>query len=699
LGVLAIVAGLPATGFGEVPHQINYQGFLTDASGNPLNGDYQIAFAIYNVLSGGEALWSEVQTVSLERGIYNTKVPHNPLTNPLPAGLYDGQSWLGVTVESDAEMEPRQQFLSVAYALVAAEAEEADTVGGLDASALDQSSHVSDMSNPHNVSAAQVGAVAQSELAAHQSNAAAHHAKTVDASELTTGVLSSTLVADDIARDSEITWSNLSGIPAGFADGVDNNSGGDVTSVTAGIGLSGGGFTGAVALDVDIPFILKDSTSNGLIRGENNYSGFGIGVYGFAANGYGVQGKANGNGSGVYGEAIGDGATTNYGGRFIAHGDYGRGVYGYAQENGAVTNYGGYFQSSALYGRGVYGYASNPGSGTNYGGNFRADGSTGRAVYGYAYNSGSTQNYGGYFEARGSSGRGVYGVASNSGSGTKYGGRFQANGEDGVGVYGYAGSGIGVQGSGSIGGYFSSVLGYGLIVNGGRAGIGTTSPDAMLEVNGDGSNWRNGFLFLKNDDNDAGIRIYDSDSTVAHHIFNSNGANDTLRIAPQGNYNGGISVTQDGHVHVPVLVIEGGADLSEHFEVSSLKDRLLPEPGMLVSIDPENPGELLMSHNAYDKKVAGIISGAGGVKPGMLMGHKGTIADGNYPVALSGRVYCKADADHGAIAPGDLLTTSNTPGHAMKVVNYPRAQGAIIGKAMSSLNKGKGLVLVLVTLQ
>jgi len=51
------------------------------------------------------------------------------------------------------------------------------------------------------------------------------------------------------------------------------------------------------------------------------------------------------------------------------------------------------------------------------------------------------------------------------------------------------------------------------------------------------------------------------------------------------------------------------------------------------------------------------------------------------------------------IKPGDLLTTSDTPGHAMKVTEHPRAQGAILGKAMSSLESGTGLVLVLVTLQ
>ena len=83
----------------------------------------------------------------------------------------------------------------------------------------------------------------------------------------------------------------------------------------------------------------------------------------------------------------------------------------------------------------------------------------------------------------------------------------------------------------------------------------------------------------------------------------------------------------------------------------------------------------------------------------MYMGQKGSIADGKYPVALTGRVYCKADAAYDPIQPGDLLTTSDTVGHVMKVSDYDRAHGAIIGKAMSSLGKDKGLVLVLVSLQ
>ncbi|MEN6626050.1 MAG: hypothetical protein ABFD69_07485 [Candidatus Sumerlaeia bacterium] len=160
--------------------------------------------------------------------------------------------------------------------------------------------------------------------------------------------------------------------------------------------------------------------------------------------------------------------------------------------------------------------------------------------------------------------------------------------------------------------------------------------------------------------------------------------------------NGTLNVT--GEATVPVINITGGSDLSEKFNVNS--SAMSPEAGMIVCIDPANAGELKVSTKAYDRTVAGVISGAGGVKTGMVMGQTSMkIANGDLPVALTGRVYCMVDASNGAILPGDLLTTSNVPGHAMKVTNHSKASGAIIGKAMTSLEKGRGLVLVLVTLQ
>ncbi len=145
---------------------------------------------------------------------------------------------------------------------------------------------------------------------------------------------------------------------------------------------------------------------------------------------------------------------------------------------------------------------------------------------------------------------------------------------------------------------------------------------------------------------------------------------------------------------VKTLRITGGADLAEPFQ---MKEEEL-EKGTVVVIDDEHPGRLKRSTGAYDTRVAGIISGANGVNPGIALHQEGVI-EGGQNVALSGRVYVHAEATGAPIKPGDLLTTSDTPGHAMKVTDHAKSQGAILGKAMSSLSEGTGMVLVLVTLQ
>jgi hypothetical protein len=214
-------------------------------------------------------------------------------------------------------------------------------------------------------------------------------------------------------------------------------------------------------------------------------------------------------------------------------------------------------------------------------------------------------------------------------------------------------------------------------------------------------------VFIDAQDDDGG-------GGSAMKLYSGNGNDGIVLDAHQGSigsavvelYNSGgvptvildADVSGDGRVTTEVLEITGGADLSEQFDIlPGTVDAV--EPGMVLSIDPDRVGYLRISESAYDATVAGIVSGAGGVKTGMLMGQTGSVADGKHAVALSGRVWCKADASYGKISPGDLLTTSNTPGHAMKASDIQRMHGALLGKAMSSLVSGTGLVLVLVSLQ
>ncbi len=118
--LLLVLIGSPFKAFSEVPKQINYQGYLTNDVGSPVEGDIQMVFSIYDVPTAGTALWWEDQTVLVINGIYNVQIGQDPTSNPFPANLFDGQRWLGVTVESDAEMMPRQSLTSTPFAMRAA---------------------------------------------------------------------------------------------------------------------------------------------------------------------------------------------------------------------------------------------------------------------------------------------------------------------------------------------------------------------------------------------------------------------------------------------------------------------------------------------------------------------------------------------------------------------------------------------------
>ena len=140
------------------------------------------------------------------------------------------------------------------------------------------------------------------------------------------------------------------------------------------------------------------------------------------------------------------------------------------------------------------------------------------------------------------------------------------------------------------------------------------------------------------------------------------------------------------------IVLQNG-DCAEHFVVA---DPMGVSPGTVVVLDEE--GHVRPSMKPYDRKVAGVISGAGGLKPAIVLDHKPAEQNGQ-TVALVGKVYCKVDATRAAVAVGDLLTTAFTPGHAMKASDPAKAFGAVLGKALRPLAAGMDLIPVLVALQ
>ncbi len=113
---LLVLWGTMTPVWAQAPNLMNYQGVLKDNLGNPLTGSYSITFRLYNVASGGTALWTETQgSVSVANGLFSVLL--GSVTALAPANFSESDRWLGVQVGSDAEMTPRQRIASVAYSL------------------------------------------------------------------------------------------------------------------------------------------------------------------------------------------------------------------------------------------------------------------------------------------------------------------------------------------------------------------------------------------------------------------------------------------------------------------------------------------------------------------------------------------------------------------------------------------------------
>jgi hypothetical protein len=196
---------------------------------------------------------------------------------------------------------------------------------------------------------------------------------------------------------------------------------------------------------------------------------------------------------------------------------------------------------------------------------------------------------------------------------------------------------------------------------------------------------------LLNITNEAGVTVFRFDAS--HSVLDlgpslgGQGAEADLRIFGA---DGQAKIHLDGNTGDIRLI---GADCAEEFDIDESQ---VVEPGSVMTIGEE--GRLRSCTEAYDRRVAGVVSGAGSYHSGIVMDSR----HGRFhrtSVALTGKVYCRIDAEHCPIEVGDLLTTSRTVGHAMKATDPSRAFGATLGKALEPLTAGTGLIPILVALQ
>jgi hypothetical protein len=285
---------------------------------------------------------------------------------------------------------------------------------------------------------------------------------------------------------------------------------------------------------------------------------------------------------------------------------------------------------------------------------------------------------------------GVYGMSQvDSGveGQSKWGPGVHGLSDSGRGVVGYSGSSDGVQGLSDKGiGVYGEGPGHGVYgksargsaVRGDNTSKGNGVRGDSVDGNGVSGVSRTGNGVRGESTSGDGVWGY---SENGNGVFgSSNGA-----FGKAGYFDGDVAVTGD------ICLVN--QDCAEDFAVADVDDA---SPGTVMVFTDD--GRVTSCRKPYDRRVGGVVSGAGGAKAGIILGRGQEVSD-RRPLALIGTVYCKVDAGYGPISVGDQLTTSATAGHAMKASNAAEALGATIGKAIGRLDEGRGLIPVLVSLR
>jgi hypothetical protein len=277
---------------------------------------------------------------------------------------------------------------------------------------------------------------------------------------------------------------------------------------------------------------------------------------------------------------------------------------------------------------------------------------------------------------------GVYGVSHDPNNGGVYG----TNDAKGFGVIGVCPNGRGVQGDSAAGEAVVGVSQTGRGVHGssdswqGVYGVSQTNAGVV----GEGAKFH-GVYGVSHDPNNGGV-----------YGTNDSGGFGVIGVSPNGigiSGKGKLAARFEGDVEVTGDIRFTNGDCAEEFAIECGHP---VEAGTVMVLCEQ--GALRPSVSAYDKRVAGVVSGAGDYRPAIVL-DKQSDESARQPIALVGKVCCKVEAREHPVEIGDLLTTSNQPGYAMKAADPAKAFGAVIGKALKPLAEGCGLIPILVALQ
>ena len=632
-----------------------YQGRLAQ-SGSPANGIYDMQFSLFNVVSGGAAIAGPLSaSLGVTGGLFTASLDFTatPVT---------GQNlWLQIAVRTNgvgvySNLTPRQPITSTPYAIRALNAGTAGTAGSATTAAS---------ATTATTAITATTATTANSVAPNGVNNAALQNASITGAKIANGQVVRSLngLFDDL---SIIAGPNITLTPGAGTLTLASPT----WSLTGNAGTTTADFLGTTD---NTPLELRANGSRGLkLEYASRSSGF---PFLFIQRAINVAGGYWGNTitSDVIGATIAGGGDET--GSILFSSAYPNTV------NGDFGSVGGGYNNTAGYGATVPGGYNNSATGegsfaagrrshvTHNGSFMWCDGT--QDAFSTANNQFGVLAAGGVHLWHGAEGVNIDQFNGNNGD-VNYSLRFGVGSGEAIGSKRTAGGNLyGLD-------FYTAYANRMSIANWGGVGINTTAPEQQLDVNG----WYMQVRGAGNEKAYIGGDGFGGDVQIGS--FNPGIVNVALYNPNNGYMN----------LYVKSITITGGADLAEPFEMSHKE---IPQ-GAVVVIDEENPGQLKMSAGAYDTHVAGIVSGAGGINPGIQLKQQGAL-EGGQNVALTGRVYALADATSGPIKPGDLLTTSAKPGYCMKAGDRDRAQGAILGKAMTGLKEGQGKVLVLVTLQ